>query len=367
MLKKIWHVLLSLVLAGCLLLFIYLIFASFEGQSLDQKSPVVTPPTTNQTAQKLLVGDYAIFTTVSKTDSGYQLGCWRYLLGLDSLVEFYKMDFPNLNEVPIVEQFSNESISIHWRDDHTLVHINGEVIGPAESHQAIISPDRNWLAYSDFTPINQASIFLKNIVDNQSLVVITNGSENKEPNRDNFSVLAWSADSQVLYVKDKQKLYKFFPAQLDIEELTSLTALQTENYFIQPGEKFVTAITADNNQNNLYMIDIDRDSSSYVLSNSNEPMVNAFYNQPTNKISFTLGSLNPRVWQINNSHPQVLDQKFLFHGLLLAWPEKDQFIFQRNQDIYFYSTQAGNEQMIFAADNLPSLVEIDFLDMFKIQ
>lgn len=364
--KNFYHVFVSLLLALLVLALVYIIFASFEGQNFNNKK--LTPVTTadNKIAQKLLVGDYVVFSTVTKIGENYNLSLWRYIVGIDSLTNFYNLEFTQLEQRPLVNKFSDESISVHFNNQHILIHLNGEIIGPAESYPALISPDRNWLAYTDFSQSEQATIYLKNIIDNQSVVVLNSGSENINPNKDNFKVLAWSDDSQILFIQSNQKLYQFFPEILDIREIISLTDLNTNKFFVQPKENIVMAISQVERVSSLYLIGLQNEDSLHIMSNTAEEIINAFYNQTANKIAYTLSADNPQVWLIDISHPQIVNQKFLQSGKLLSWPNQDQFVIQQNQDIYLYSTKENNSQLIFATSSNQGLVEINFLDMFKI-
>lgn len=364
--KKFYHALVSLLFALLFLGVIYIVFASFEGQYFDDKKLFFSPPTENKISQKLLVGDYAVFSTVTKLGENYEFSLWRYLVGIDSLVKFYNLKLDQRKQLPVVDKFSAESVSVHLENQHALVHLNGDIIGPAENQRALISPDRNWLAYSDFSPLGQATIYLKNIIDNQSIVVLTNGAENLNPNKDNFKALAWSDDSKILYVQDNKKVYQFFPQILDISEVTSLTDLNTDKFFLQPQENIIMAITKVNGVSSLYLVDIESNKSLFVLANSAEDIISAYYNQAEDKITYNLNTNQPQVWQVDVSHPQVVSQKFLLAGKLLSWPEADKFIIQQGQDIYLYSQKENNTQLIFSASSTQDLVEINFLDMFKI-
>ncbi len=364
--KKFYHALLSLLIAGLVLFLIYIIFAFFEGQYFSNKKLLPPVVIDNKVAQKLLVGDYVVFSTVTKTNNSYNFSLWRYLVGIDSLTNFYSIDFDQLEQKPQVNKFSAESLSVHFNNQHTLLHLNGDIIGPAESNIALISPNRNWLAYTDFSKSEQATIYLKSIVDNESVVVLNSGNDNINPSQDNFKILAWSNDSQILFIQNKNNLYQFFPEMLNISEVVSLTDLNTDNFFLQPKENIVTAISETNGISSLYLVNLKTEESLHVISNSAEKISNAIYNQTVNKITYTLGITNPQVWQVDISHPQVVDQRFLHHGKLLFWPETENLIIQQDKDIYLYSTKENNEQSIFTASNIQDLVEINFLDMFNI-
>ncbi|GEM_PF-4632236 len=364
--KRFYHILLSIFFALMSLAVIYLVFASIEGKKINDKNFLFLPTKENKVSQKLLAGDYAVFSTVTKIGENYEFGLWRYLVGIDGLVKFYSLKINQLEQLPVASKFSAESVSVHLNDQHTLVHINGDVIGPAENNQALISPDRNWLAYTEFSTSGPATIYLKSIIDNQSIVVLTSGTDNINPNQDNFKVLAWSDDSKVLYVQNNKKIYKFFPQILDITEITNLTNLNADKFFLQPQADIIMAIVDSNGVSSLYLVNAKTDESLFVLSNTAADIINAYYDQTTNKIIYNLDSSDPQVWQVDISHPQVVSQNFLHSGKLLSWPEDDKFIIQKNQDIYLYSKKENSTQLIFSASSTTDLVKIYFLDMFKI-
>jgi len=360
--KTFLYICLSFFIASLVSILAYLLFAVLEGKRINWPQTKKQQVMTKTVAQKILTGDYFIFSTITKQADTYRFSLWRYLVGTDNLDNFYNFDFSDLSNQPQVEKFSSESIAIHFKDSNLLLHLNGEIIGPAESFSALISPNRLWLAYVD--PIDRSDIFVQDIRQQEQVAIF---GQTDSPTND-LSVLQWSEDGQSIFLQKESVLYQFFPANFNLQMLCSLTEIKAQQIKIYPQLNIGLATSAVEDNSQLYLFTINSSNWRHILTTTKAKIDMPVLSPTGGQIAYNLiyPDLTSQVWLVDILHPQVTTKLELGLGRLLAWPEPDKLIIAKQNSLSLVETTGVNDQVLLWLE--PSdLLSLSFIDQFKIK
>lgn len=349
-----------------LLVVSYVIFALVEGErqfEYDIKEEDVV--TLEGSAQKLLVGDYFVYVSKESTpDGGSKIRIWRLLVGGERAEEI--TNFLADSEEYQFFKFSEESLAVWQGENKELWHINGDLIGPAESTRSLISPDRRWLV-----SVNAAS--KEPVIILQS---ISTGAQSEWLVSDYLSQgylvpRLWSDDSRLIYLTAKGEsgadLPGFWVLDLSREQVIEFAEVAVNNISditVYPDLKQAIG-TNDDLPSQIMLIDLETGVIDELISNKDYKFKSPKLSANGRNFSFTLLSQDLSVWQANFINPQIKQEKMVVSGRLLAWPQDDTWLIYESGSLQVYNSLTGETINLVIGDG--KNVGWEFIDIFNIK
>ncbi len=386
------HFLESLIITSLILVGVYLIFALIEGESSSENDlSSEKPEQIMREAQGLLAGDYIVYDTSrvidrdenDPTKQTVEYIFYRYLLGSDLAEEIFKKTYDGQKNKQILQtkKFSEESFSL-WSYNNDginkeLIHLNGKVIGPAENNISLISPDRNWLVYTDLDDANNPSLVLKDIKEDSVQYFY---------NRNFFDqgylrALKWSADSKQVYISRQDKNGNQLPGlwilSTNLRQLREISTVRENDidiYEVYPKYNLaiglVNAKIDSKNISQIYLVDILSESAREILYNNTYQIQNPKLSPSGKFFSYSYSGDKMEIWIASLDNPQQKQQNRIVAGSLLAWPKDNILLIDNEGKLQLYNTRAKN--FITLAEKREAvigdeLISFKFLDLFTIK
>jgi hypothetical protein len=357
------HILLAVIITLVFIFSGYIIFARFEGSRVNIERITVENNQIRQ-AQGLPVGSYVIFTTrESNSTTTLVMKLWRYQLGSRGSEIFYENQAVASSSHSFISRFSDESLKINFKiatgeTINQLVHLNGQVIGPAELGQAIISPNRTWLLLSPDN--NQSRVFLKNISNNESFdITPTSTSQNL------YKPLQWSDNGdRVFFMNTSGDIYEFIPATMQLNNIVSTPAQNIVSASVLPHNNIIWGISRSPIGDNIFTKYVGEELKS-ILEFTDKQIRSAVLSPQADSIAFSLD--NDNIWLKSIANSQTNKQTWVGFGRVLAWPERNNIIFSNESGLFIYDIFLASSSIIFNPKEFTNLVAWDFLDMLYIR
>jgi len=319
-----------------------------------------------ESAQKLLVGNYLVYITLEPTpDGSSKVRIWRYLVGGAGAEEI--TSFLTVGKMPQFFKFSEESLAV-WQEDNNkeLWHINGDLIGPAENTQALISPDRRWLI-----GVNKDSA--KPAVTLQS---ISTGAKKDWLISDYLPLgylvpQLWSDDSRLVYLTAEEKFGNGLPGlwilDLNREEMVEFAEVAANNISdITVYPNLNKAIGAkDGLPSYIMLIDLDTGTTRELISNKDYELKSPKLSANGRNFSYTLLGSTSSVWLANFINPQDKQEELLIPGRLLAWPQDDIWLIAASDSLQIYNK--STRQTINLVTGNKENTSWEFIGIFNIK
>ncbi len=319
-----------------------------------------------ESAQKLLVGNYFVYATWEPTPEGNnKVKIWRYLVGGQGAEKI--TSFLTVGKMPQFFKFSEESLAV-WQDgdNKELWHINGDLIGPAENTQALISPDRRWLISVDAGSA-------KSVITLQS---ISTGVKNDWLIRDYLSLgylvpQLWSDDSRLVYLTARDRSGNDLPGLwiLDLSseqiiEFAEVAADGISDITVYPN--LAKAIgTKDGLPSHIMLIDLDAGTTRELISNKDYKLKSSKLSVDGLSFSYTLLGSTSSVWLANFINPQTKREEMVAPGRLLAWPQDDVWLIAASDSLQVYNR--SSKQTINLVIGSRENISWRFIDTFNIE
>lgn len=352
-----------LILAVLVLIFGYIIFARFEGENLniDQLPNEDILP---RQSQGLLVGNYIVFVTFEKQSVNTQsMRIWRMQFGNTNPEILYEHQAIASNVKPQISRFSDESLRINFitydgEIVNQLIHLNGQVIGPAENGLAIISPNREWILVSPDT--ERSKIFMKNIIRNESFDITPTSSVPQSI----FTPLRWSMNgTRVYFINNLGAVYEFNPQAMQLNTIITSSANNFSPVF-SPDNDIVWGVNSSEQGESLFVKYFDEELKNLVFF-ADKKIQSVAVSPYMDKIAFTLEDNN--IWLKDISNQQIDTQILIGNGTAIIWPDRNNIIYKTTTGLFNYNIMTATSTQLFTTVGIVNLVTWDFLDMLYIR
>lgn len=367
MYKRVKILLLSLVITLVVILGGYLLYASFWEGGPESETVILDKDDSDvsQSAQKLLIGDYVVYATSEPTpDKRVNIKLWRYLIGGQGAEEI--ITFLTDSEDIEFFKFSEQSLAIWYDNNKELWHINGDMIGPAESNRSLISPDRRWLIITN--------------LDNEEPVVtlqsIATGAQ-KDWAIGNYIesgyLLAhtWSDNSRLVYLTAKDNLGDGLPGlwvlDLSREQIIEFAEVSTNDIFnitVYPDLKKAIGIS-DGLPSRVMLIDLVTGVTAELISNSDYKFTAPRLSIDGRSFSYTLLGPTDSVWLADFINPQLKQEEMVAEGRLLAWLQDDIWLVEDDNSLQVYNKALNQIISLVSVDEI--ITAWEFIDIFNIE
>jgi hypothetical protein len=346
------------------LVFGYIIFASFEGKkaNVEQQPNEVVP---SSQSQGMMVGNYIVFVTFEKQSVNTELmRIWRIQFGNTNPEILYEHQAVSSNIKPQISRFSDESMRVNFITAdgeivNQLIHLNGQVIGPAENGSAIISPDREWILVSPDT--ERSKIFLKNIIRNESFDITPTSTVVESV----FTPLRWSVNGKKVYFSNNLGMvYEFNPQAM---QLNTIITASTTKYFspvFSPDNNIVWGVNSSIQGEGLFIKHFGEEPKNLVFF-ADRIIQSAALSPYIDKLAFSLNDNN--IWLKDISNQQTDTQTFVGIGSVLIWPDRNNIIYKTTTGLFNYNIITATTTQLFSTAEMANLVTWDFLDMLYIR
>jgi hypothetical protein len=352
-----------LILIILVLVFGYIIFARFEGKNLNINQ-LPSEDTLSRQSQGLMVGSYIVFVTFERQPVNTQsMKIWRVQFGKTNPEILYEHQAIASNVKPQISRFSDESLRVNFITSdgeivNQLIHLNGQVIGPAENGLAIISPDREWILVSPDT--ERSKIFLKNIIRNESFDITPTSTKAEII----FNPLRWSMNGTKVYFSNNLGMvYEFNPQAMQLNTIITSSSNNFLPVFF-PDNDIVWGVNSSKQGESIFVKYFDEELKNLVFF-ADKKIQSAALSPYMDKIAFTLEDNN--IWLKDISNQQIDMQTLVGNGSALIWPNRNNIIYKTTTGLFNYNIITATSTQLFTTTQITNLVTWDFLDMLYIQ
>lgn len=353
-------------LALVLAVAIYVIFAFFEGEKSGGDSGLpVDDRSVKPGAQGLLSGQYVVYTTVEpQLAQDKQIKIWRYYIGSGDGSQLVTSFTGNGQEN--FQKFSEESLTVwHTDTDKELWHINGQLLGPAESTSSVISPDRRWLVMVDKNAEHKFILRLQSISTGAAQEwLVENYTTGYLVPRD------WTQNSRALYLTAQNEGEEPLPGlwvldlnQEQIVEFDLVRQYQVSDITVYPTLKLAIGVTVEM-PSRIMLIDLVSGEVTELMRNASHKFIHPQLASNGTLFSYTLQAETDSIWLADYINPQKQTVKPVSQGRLLAWPQDDLFVINQAGILQVYNEAGKNAVNLTAFANQ---AEWKFIGIFNIK